>query len=84
MGDLTEENAFFSPVPKWITMLNTQERVWAVLVRNPFEPGPSKRQPFLNDEYLKEIESYDDQRYFFKGCKCYHFFKKNCPPHNVF
>ena len=49
-------------------MLNTQERVWAVLVRNPrFEPGSSKRQPFLNDEYLKEIESYDDQRYFFEG-----------------
>ena len=65
-------------------MSNTQGRVWAVLVRSPFEPGSSKRQPFLNDEYLKEIESYDDQRYFFEGCKCYHFFRKNCPPHNAF
>ena len=65
-------------------MSNTQGRVWAVLVTSPFEPGSSKRQLFLNDEYLKEIESYDDQRYFFEGSKCYHFFRKNCSPHNSF
>ena len=46
--------------------------------------GLKKAATFLKDEYLKEIKSYDDQRYFFMRCKCYHSFRKNDPPHNVF
>ena len=46
--------------------------------------GLNKGVTFLKDEYLKEIQSYDDQRYFFMRCKCYHSFRKNDPPHNVF
>ena len=46
--------------------------------------GLKKAATFLKDEYLKEIQSYDDQRYFFMRCKCYHSFRKNDPPHNVF
>ena len=46
--------------------------------------GLKKAATFLKDEYLKEIESYDNQRYFFMRCKCYHSFKKNDPPPNVF
>ena len=46
--------------------------------------GLKKAATFLKDEYLKEIQSYVDQRYFFMRCKCYHSFRKNDPPHNVF
>ena len=46
--------------------------------------GLKKATTFLKDEYLKNIESYSDQRYFFMRCKCYHSFRKNDPPHNVF
>ena len=46
--------------------------------------GLKKATTFLKDEYLKEIKSYNDQRYFFMRCKCYHSFRKNDPPHNVF
>ena len=46
--------------------------------------GLKKAATFLKDEYLKEIESHDDQRYFFMRCKCYHSFRKNDPPHNIF
>ena len=46
--------------------------------------GHKKAATFLKDEYLKEIESHDDQRYFFMRCKCYHSFRKNDPPHNIF
>ena len=46
--------------------------------------GLKKATTFLKDEYLREIESYSDQRYFFMRCKCYHSFRKNDPPHNVF
>ena len=46
--------------------------------------GLKKATTFLKDEHLKNIESYSDQRYFFMRCKCYHSFRKNDPPHNVF
>lgn len=46
--------------------------------------GLKKAPTFLKDEYLKNIESYSDLRYFFIRCKCYHSFRKNDPPHNVF
>ena len=46
--------------------------------------GLKKAVTFLKDEYLKEIQSYDGQRYFFMRCKCYHSFRKNDLPHNVF
>ena len=39
--------------------------------------GLKKAATFLKDEYLKEIESYSNQRYFFMRCKCYHSFRKN-------
>lgn len=46
--------------------------------------GLKKATTFLKDEYLKEIESYSDEIYFFMRCKCYHSFRKNDAPHNVF
>ena len=46
--------------------------------------GLKKAATFLKDEYLKEIQSYDDHIYFFIRCKCYHSFRKNDPPHVFF
>ena len=43
-----------------------------------------KATSFLKDEYLKEIESCSDQIHFFMRCKCYHSFRKNNAPYNVF
>ena len=44
------------------------------------QTGLEKATTFLKDEYLKEIESYSDQIYFFMRCKCYlSFRKKRCP-----
>jgi len=41
--------------------------------------GLKKATTFLKDEYLKNIESYSDQRYFFMRCKCYHSFERTIP-----
>ena len=42
--------------------------------------GLKKATTFLKDEF----ESYSDEIYFFMRCKCYHSFRKNDAPYNLF
>ena len=42
-----------------------------------------KAKTFLQDEYLKEIETNSDQRYFYLKAKCFHSFKKSEAPHDL-
>lgn len=45
--------------------------------------GLRKAKTFLKDEYLHDIETNHDQRYFFYRSKCFHSFKKNEKPHEL-
>lgn len=45
--------------------------------------GLRKAKTFLKDEYLHEIQTDDDQCYFFCRSKCFHSFKKNEKPHKL-
>ena len=45
--------------------------------------GLRKAKTFLEDEYLEQIESAHDQRYFYFAAKCCHSFRKNDPPHQL-
>ena len=42
-----------------------------------------KGKTFLEDEYLKNIESASDEVHFYFRCKCYHSFRKNDEPHSL-
>jgi len=47
-------------------------------------PTSLKRaKTFLQDEYLKEIETADDQDHFYFKCKCYHSYRKHEAPHTI-
>ena len=45
--------------------------------------GLRKAKAFLADEYLHEIETHHDQRYFYYRAKCFHSFKARDEPHNL-
>ena len=45
--------------------------------------GLRKAKTFLQDEYLHEIKTANDQRYFFVTAKCCHSFRKNDLPHTL-
>lgn len=45
--------------------------------------GLQKAKQFLADEYLHEIQTHSDQRYFYFRAKCFHSFKVNEAPHNL-
>ena len=38
---------------------------------------PQKATTFLKDEFLKNAESYSEQKYFSMRCKCYNSFRQN-------
>ena len=38
---------------------------------------------FLQEEYLKDIETNDDENHFYLNCKCYHSYKKHETPHTI-
>lgn len=46
--------------------------------------GLRKAKTFLKDEYLHKIETNHDQRYFFYRAKCFHSFKRNEKPHELY
>lgn len=45
--------------------------------------GLRKAKAFLADEYLHEIQTHHDQRYFYYRAKCFHSFKTREEPHNL-
>ena len=45
--------------------------------------GLRKAKAFLADEYLHEIETHHDHRYFYYCAKCFHSFKACDEPHNL-
>lgn len=45
--------------------------------------GLRKAKAFLADEYLHEIQTHQDQRYFYYRAKCFHSFKVREEPHNM-
>lgn len=45
--------------------------------------GLRKAKGFLADEYLHEIQTYHDERYFYYRAKCFHSFKTREEPHNL-
>ena len=45
--------------------------------------GMLKAKTFLRDEYLHDIETAHDQRYFYYRAKCFHSFKKKERPHRL-
>jgi len=45
--------------------------------------GLQKAKAFLADEYLHEIQTHCDQRYFYYHAMCFHSFKVNEAPHNL-
>ena len=45
--------------------------------------GLRKAKTFQKDQYLKDIQTNYDQRYFYFKCSCYHSFRKNDTPHEL-
>ena len=45
--------------------------------------GLQKAKAFLADEYLHEIQTHCDERYFYYRGKCFHSFKVHDAPHNL-
>ena len=45
--------------------------------------GLRKAKAFLEDEYLHDIQTAHDQRYFYYHAKCFHSFKVREDPHNL-
>ena len=45
--------------------------------------GLRKAKAFLEDEYLHDIQTAHDQRYFYYRAKCFHSFKTREDPHNL-
>ena len=45
--------------------------------------GLRKAKAFLADEYLHEIQTHQDQSYFYYRAKCFHSFKVREEPHNL-
>jgi len=45
--------------------------------------GLRKAKTFLEDEYLKDIQTASDANFFYFKCQCHHSFRKNDPPHNL-
>lgn len=45
--------------------------------------GLQKAKAFLADEYLHEIQTHFDERYFYYKAKCFHSFKVHDAPHNL-
>ena len=45
--------------------------------------GLAKAKTYLQDDYLHDIQTNYDQRYFFYRAKCFHSFKRNENPHNL-
>lgn len=45
--------------------------------------GLRRAEAFLADEYLHEIQTHQDQRYFYYRTKCFHSFKVREEPHNL-
>ena len=43
----------------------------------------TKSKAFLADEYLHDIQTHCDQRYFYFRAKCFHSFKVHDEPHNL-
>ena len=42
-----------------------------------------KGKTFRDDEYLKQIETFSGEQYFYFRCRCYHSFRKNDEPHSL-
>ena len=45
--------------------------------------GLRKAKGFLADEYLHDIQTYHDERYFYYRAKCFHSFKTREEPHKL-
>jgi hypothetical protein len=58
-------------------------KMWVVGVITRCLQGLMKAKAYLQDEYLHDIRTTYDQRYFFYHAKCFHGFKKNESPHEL-
>ena len=79
----TEHKKFYEATTgKWIDILRIQGKKHQNSEYHSLPTGLRKAKLFLADEYLHEIQTHEDQSYFYYRAKCFHSFKVRERPHN--
>ena len=79
----TEHKRFYEATTgKWPDILRIQGKKHQNSEYHSLPTGLRKAKLFLADEYLHEIQTHEDQSYFYYRAKCFHSFKVREEPHN--
>ena len=81
----TEHKRFYEATTgKWTDILRIQQKKHQNSEYRSLPTGLRKAKAFLADEYLHEIQTHQDQSYFYLyRAKCFHSFKVREEPHNL-
>ena len=77
------QKVHYLPVRKWTDILRILEKKHQNSEYHSLPTGLQKLKAFLADEYLHEIQTHQDQSYFYYRAKCFHSFKVHEEPHNL-
>ena len=83
MGDSTCKKSIIYLRGNWKAYCNFRKKKHQNSEYHSLLTGLWKAKAFLADEYLHEIQTHQDQSYFYYHAKCFHSFKVREEPHNL-